>query len=102
MKNIINQYDLSKITIAVLGSHSALDVCSGAKKLGFKTLVIAQKGRDSVYSKYYKTRDNIGCVDNCLILDKFSDLLKPEIQQQLIQPKRYFYSSSLFSSLFKF
>ena len=27
-------------TIAVLGSHSALDVCRGAKDLRFKTLVI--------------------------------------------------------------
>ena len=33
-------------TIAVLGSHSALDVCRGAKDEGFKTLVIVQKGRD--------------------------------------------------------
>lgn len=90
MKNIIKNYDPSNITIAVLGSHSALDVCSGAKKLGFKTLVIAEKGRDTVYSKYYKTDGKIGCVDNCLILDKFSDLLKPEIQTQLIQQNTIF------------
>ena len=33
-------------TIAVIGSHSALDVCRGAKDEGFKTLVIVEKGRD--------------------------------------------------------
>ncbi len=90
MNQIIKTYNPSKITIAVLGSHSALDVCSGAKKLGFKTLVVAQKGRDTVYSKYYKTEGKIGCVDNCLILDKFSDLLNPQIQQQLIDQNTIF------------
>jgi len=43
----------NRYTIAVLGSHSALDVCRGAKDLGFKTLVVVQKGRDKTYAKYY-------------------------------------------------
>ena len=42
IKSIIKNYDKKNITIAVLGSHSALDVCRGAKDLGFKTLVIVQ------------------------------------------------------------
>ncbi len=67
-------------TIAVLGSHCALDVCRGAKDLGFKTLVVCQKGREKTYQKYYK---NI--VDECIILDRFADILKPEIQKKLIQ-----------------
>ena len=49
-------------TIAVLGSHSALDVCRGAKDLGFKTLVVVQKGRDKTYTKYYKSNSGLGCV----------------------------------------
>ena len=57
-------------TIAVLGSHSALEVCFGAKKLGFKTLVIVEKGRDKTYAQYYK---NI--VDEVLYVDKYKDLL---------------------------
>lgn len=82
-------------TIAVLGSHSALDVCRGAKEEGFKTLVIVQKGRDKTYAKYFKTQSgspstssgqsSIGCVDEVLELEKFSDILKPEIQKQLIE-----------------
>lgn len=67
-------------TIAVLGSHSALDVCRGAKDLGFKTLVVCQKRREKTYQKYYK---NI--VDECIILDKFADILKPEIQKELLK-----------------
>ena len=73
----------SDITIAVMGSHSALDVCRGAKDVGFKTLVIAQKGREKTYSTYYKTNSNMGCVGECLVLDTFSDILKPSIQGEL-------------------
>ena len=71
-------------TIAVLGSHSALDVCRGAKDLGFKTLVIVQKGRDKTYAKYYKTDGNLGIVNEVLELDKFSDILSEKVQKQLL------------------
>lgn len=76
---------MKNYTIAVLGSHSALDVCRGAKDLGFKTLVVVQKGRDKTYSKYYKSQDGLGCVDEVIELEKFSDILKPEIQKELIK-----------------
>lgn len=74
---------MDKYTIAVLGSHSALDVCRGAKDLGFRTLVVTQKGRSSVYSNYYKTEGDLGCVDEILELDKFSDLLTVKAQTEL-------------------
>src|SRR3989338_8773770 len=76
----INHY-----TIAVLGSHSALDVCRGAKDLGFKTLVICQKGREKTYQKYYKS-----IVDEVLVLDKFADILKPEVQKKLLEKNAIF------------
>lgn len=78
IKNINKNY-----TIVVLGSHSALDVCRGAKDEGFKTLVIVEKGRDQTYAKYFKTRDSLGCVDNALYVDKFKDILKPNILKKL-------------------
>lgn len=68
-----------QVTIAVLGSHSALDVCRGAKDEGFKTLVVCQKGREKTYQKYYR---NI--VDECLVLDKFADILADKVQKQLL------------------
>jgi len=43
---ILKKYDTSAITIGVLGGHSGLDVCEGAKRLGFRTLAVCQKGRD--------------------------------------------------------
>jgi 5-formaminoimidazole-4-carboxamide-1-(beta)-D-ribofuranosyl 5'-monophosphate synthetase len=87
--------DISQpITIAVIGSHSALDVCRGAKQHGFKTLVIAQKGREKTYANYYKTRSNngieTGCVDDCIVVEKFADILQPKIQQQLISKNTIF------------
>ena len=72
-------------TIAVLGSHSALDVCRGAKDLGFRTLVVCQKGREKTYQKYYK---NI--VDEVLILDKFSDVLTEKVQKELLKRNAIF------------
>ncbi|MEK9159930.1 MAG: formate--phosphoribosylaminoimidazolecarboxamide ligase family protein [Patescibacteria group bacterium] len=83
MKNLLDGYDLKNLTIGVLGGHSALDVCEGAKKLGFKTLAVCQKGREKTYADYYKTRDGKGCVDEVILVDKFADIVKPEVQAEL-------------------
>ncbi len=56
IQEIVAKYDPRKITIGVLGGHSALDVCQGVKKFGFRTLVIAQKGREKTYTDYYRVR----------------------------------------------
>lgn len=74
---------MSKPTIAVIGSHSALDVCRGAKDEGFRTIVIVEKGRDLTYSKYFKTEKNIGCVDEVIYVEKFKDILGPKYQKIL-------------------
>ncbi len=79
-----------QITIATLGSHSALDVSRGAKDEGFPTIVVAQKGREKTYGSYYKTSGNTGCVDKCIVLDKFSDLLNQDVQKQLIESNSVF------------
>src|SRR3989344_6741344 len=70
-------------TIAVLGSHSALDVCRGAKDEGFKTLVIVEKGRDKTYAQYVKSQGELGCVDEVLYVDKFKDVISPKVQKIL-------------------
>lgn len=87
---MLKSYDLDKLTIGVLGGHSALDVCAGAKKFGFKTLAVCQKGREKTYAKYFKTRDavdragvTLGCVDDVMKVDKFSDIVDPKIQEEL-------------------
>ncbi len=81
---------MNSLYVATLGSHSALEICRGAKDEGFKTLVIAQKGREKTYREYYKSQKDLGCVDECIVVNKFSDILKKVIQQKLIKKKCIF------------
>ena len=83
ISKILDKYDKKNLTIGTLGGHSALDVCRGAHSHGFRTLVVCQKGREKTYSKYYKRREGIGFVDDVIILDKFSDIAKKEVQEEL-------------------
>ncbi|MEK7597935.1 MAG: DUF1297 domain-containing protein [Patescibacteria group bacterium] len=99
---ILKSYDLNKLTVATLGSHSALDVCRGAKNLGFKTLVVTEIGREKTYEKYYKTDGKLGCVDETITLDKFSDLLKPEIQKKLLDKNSIFVPNRSFEAYLNF
>jgi len=39
IKKIIGKYDIKKIRIGVLGSHSALEIASGAKQEGFENSI---------------------------------------------------------------
>ncbi|MBI5158952.1 formate--phosphoribosylaminoimidazolecarboxamide ligase family protein [Candidatus Micrarchaeota archaeon] len=75
------------VTIGVLGSHSALDVCQGAKAFGLKTLVVCQKGREKTYEKYYRVRKagerTLGVIDEILLLDKFKDITRAGVQEKL-------------------
>jgi 5-formaminoimidazole-4-carboxamide-1-(beta)-D-ribofuranosyl 5'-monophosphate synthetase len=101
LSSILTNYDTSNLTIASLGGHSALDVCHGAKKHGFKTLVVAQKGREKTYDKYYKTRDGKGCIDDVILVDHFSDVLKPEVQEELRKRNAIFIHNRYFWVYFK-
>ena len=83
ISKLLETYDKKSITIGVLGGHSALDVCRGAHSHGFKTLVVAQKGREKTYAKYYRRRENLGFVDDVIVVDKFSDITKKEVQEEL-------------------
>lgn len=82
MQKLAGSYG-KKLSIACIGSHSALDISSGAKAEGFKSIVVCEKGREETYAKYYKTKGDRGCVDEVILLEKFKDILKPEIVQRL-------------------
>lgn len=90
IKQIVKEYKKDSITVGVLGSHSALDVAFGAKRQGFKTLVVAQKGREETYDTHYKTKGDIGCVDRCIVLDSFKDILSDENQKLLLEQNTIF------------
>jgi 5-formaminoimidazole-4-carboxamide-1-(beta)-D-ribofuranosyl 5'-monophosphate synthetase len=103
IQRLVESYDSEKISIGVLGGHSALDVCRGAKKHGFRTLAVCQKGRERTYTKYYKTRaDGRGCVDTTIVLDKFKEITKPSVQEQLRQENTIFIHNRYFWVYFDF
>jgi len=102
IQKLIDSYDKEKITIGVLGGHSALDVCRGAKKYGFKTIAVCQKGREKTYTKYYKTRNAKGCIDETIVLDKFSDITKSEVQEELRNKSTIFIHNRYFWVYFDF
>ncbi len=102
IQEILKNYNPSEITIGVLGGHSALDVCAGAKKLGFKTLAVCKKGREKTYAKYYKTReDGRGCVDDVLLVDNFADIVNEDIQKELREKNTIFIHNRYFWVYFK-
>src|SRR5829696_5674217 len=76
--DIIKNYDNKNINIGVLGSHSALEVMDGAVDESIRTVCICQKGRETPYLRFKRLSDTV------LILDKFIDIINPEIQKQLI------------------
>lgn len=93
---VLKGYDTKNLRIASLGGHSALDVCRGAKAEGFETVVVAERGREKTYSQYYKTRGNKGCVDHVILVDKFADVVKPKVQEQLRKLNAIFVHSRYF------
>jgi 5-formaminoimidazole-4-carboxamide-1-(beta)-D-ribofuranosyl 5'-monophosphate synthetase len=77
-------YDTRRLTLACIGSHSALDVCLGAKHEGLRTLVITAPKREKTYAIYYRAReDGTGCVDETLMVDHFADVIASKIQTTL-------------------
>ncbi len=103
IQKLVDSYDMDNITIGVLGGHSGLDVCHGAKKYGFHTLAVCQRGREKTYTKYYRTReDGRGCIDETIVLDRFADITKPEVQEVLREKNTIFVHSRYFWVYFDF
>jgi len=102
IQKIVDSYDKNNITIGVLGGHSGLDVCRGAKKHGFQTLAVCQKNREKTYTKYYKTREGKGCIDETIVLDKFSDVTKSKVQEELRKRNTIFIHNRYFWVYFDF
>jgi 5-formaminoimidazole-4-carboxamide-1-(beta)-D-ribofuranosyl 5'-monophosphate synthetase len=75
-----------------LGSHSALEIASGAKQEGFETVVVCQKGRDKTYTRYYRS-----VFDHVVMLDKFSQITSPECVKQLTDLNTVFVPNRSFS-----
>lgn len=85
--SVLDRYDLEKLTLASVGSHSALDVAAGARAQGLANLIVTAKGREQTYTRHFaRSLDQPvrGCVDDTLELDAFPDLLQPDVQERLL------------------
>jgi 5-formaminoimidazole-4-carboxamide-1-(beta)-D-ribofuranosyl 5'-monophosphate synthetase len=75
--------------LACIASHSGLDVYDGAADEGFRSIAVAQKGREDVYKRYFKTlRDGSGnrirgCVDDTWVYPEYKAVMVPKQQEKL-------------------
>jgi 5-formaminoimidazole-4-carboxamide-1-(beta)-D-ribofuranosyl 5'-monophosphate synthetase len=92
IKQVLMNYDPGRIRIGVLGSHSALEIASGAKQEGFETVVVCQNGREKTYARYYRNM-----FDKFIFLDKFADITNPEIVKELTDLNTVFVPNRSFS-----
>jgi 5-formaminoimidazole-4-carboxamide-1-(beta)-D-ribofuranosyl 5'-monophosphate synthetase len=92
IKQVLMDYDPKKIRIGVLGSHSALEIASGAKQEGFETVVVCQNGREKTYARYYRN-----VFDKYIFLEKFADITTPETVKELTDLNTVFVPNRSFS-----
>ena len=76
--DIVGEYDSKKITIATIGSHSALNIFKGAREEGFRTVCICAKGRDKLYRRF-------NLADEFIILDNLQEITDDKVQKRLIE-----------------
>ncbi|MGQ0535145.1 MAG: formate--phosphoribosylaminoimidazolecarboxamide ligase family protein [Methanobacteriota archaeon] len=104
VREIAEAYDASKIHVACIGSHSALDVCDGAADEGLPSIAVCQAGREKTYAEYFRTekggKDGTerGFVDDAWVLSKFSDVLTPSVQTRLRKRNAVFVPNRSFTS----
>ncbi|MDR3206204.1 MAG: formate--phosphoribosylaminoimidazolecarboxamide ligase family protein [Candidatus Methanoplasma sp.] len=102
--NNLKKYDLKKAKIGVVASHSALDTCDGAVSEGFRTVAVSQKGRDAAFRRYFKAFRSPegepvrGVVDDVIGVDKFADVMNPDVQSALMKDNVLFVPNRSFVS----
>jgi 5-formaminoimidazole-4-carboxamide-1-(beta)-D-ribofuranosyl 5'-monophosphate synthetase len=76
VSEILGGYDLSKLAVGTLGSHSSLNIFKGAKEEGFRTVCICKEKDAIMYRKY-------PLVDELIIVGDFGELLDAKLQEKL-------------------
>ncbi len=82
-------YDAKKLALSCVASHSGLDVYDGAVDEGFRSIAVAQKGREEVYKRYFATLRDAkgkrirGCVDDTWTFPKYDGIMAPAQQKKL-------------------
>jgi 5-formaminoimidazole-4-carboxamide-1-(beta)-D-ribofuranosyl 5'-monophosphate synthetase len=95
----LDGYDLSRLTLCSIGSHSALEVASGARAQGLRNLLVTAKGREKTYARYFFRDESPvgrGCVDGVLELENFPEILNEDVQRQLFEQNVIFVANRSF------
>ncbi len=74
---LIESYNTRALSVSCIGSHSALEVFDGAKDEGLSTMAVCQKDRMRAYVHFKRI------VDRILIVNKFSEVLRKDIINEL-------------------
>lgn len=75
---VLEGYDEKSLTIATIGSHTALQIMRGAKDEGFRTAVICRPDTSSFYEKFE-------LADEILEVDNYKGILDEDFQGELIK-----------------
>jgi 5-formaminoimidazole-4-carboxamide-1-(beta)-D-ribofuranosyl 5'-monophosphate synthetase len=76
IQEILSKYDLKKLAIGTLGSHSSLNIFKGAKEEGFRTVCVCKEKDAIMYKKF-------PLADEMIIVEDFTQLLSDAIQEKL-------------------
>lgn len=76
MLELLQGYDRDDITVATLGSHSALQILKGAKEEGFNTLALCKKGRDVIYRRFR-------VADEIMLFEDYKDMISEDTMASL-------------------
>jgi 5-formaminoimidazole-4-carboxamide-1-(beta)-D-ribofuranosyl 5'-monophosphate synthetase len=73
---MLENYDLDKLAVGTLGSHSALNIFKGAKEEGFRTVCVCTEENAILYKRF-------PLVDELIIVRDFTELLSEALQEKL-------------------
>jgi len=79
VKKVIANYDLDRMTVTTLASHSALQLVHGAKKEGLRTALIVTENRMSFYEQFKHL------IDFFIVVNNWSELCKEEVIRRLTE-----------------
>ncbi|ADY02146.1 5-formaminoimidazole-4-carboxamide-1-(beta)-D- ribofuranosyl 5'-monophosphate synthetase-like protein [Vulcanisaeta moutnovskia 768-28] len=77
-------------SIAVLASHSALDVLDGARDEGFRTIAVAKRGRELPYREF-------SIIDRLIVLNDFVEIINSDVIALLRQENVIFVPNRSFA-----
>lgn len=77
VRDILSRYDLNNLSIATLASHSSLQIVHGAKKEGFRTLLVVTDDRLWFYRQFKHL------VDDFVVVRRWSELCSEDVVEAL-------------------